>query len=233
MIDTSIKMYTDANGKDPDTYSRQLAIFHQRLWSKPCPNGEVLHLTIKGRSRFSLIHQGTTERFVFKSDSIGHTMSRWKKMEPIMSQLPKEEIQEFFDLASTIGGYIIFPSKQVDKKPTINAIRGMNPKIKDRFDLTLECIRRYYLGEPSPLHEHLVRYQSFFDLFVDFEGYVDFFLLNDLVAKNNQIKFCLHFNSFDDYILLPINIINYLSYKSNVMRFINNRNNRMSEELDY
>ncbi|WP_113903400.1 DUF6994 family protein [Brevibacterium celere] len=34
---------------------------------------------------------------------------------------------------------------------TINGARGLHPRIVDRFDLTLECIRRHYRGEPSPL----------------------------------------------------------------------------------
>ena len=39
----------------------------------------------------------------------------------------------------TIGGTILFP-----KHPNnINGQRGMNPFICDRWDLTLECIRRY------------------------------------------------------------------------------------------
>ena len=32
---------------------------------------------------------------------------------------------------------------------------GVNPLICDRFDLTLECIRRYYVGVFSPLYEVL------------------------------------------------------------------------------
>ena len=44
--------------------------------------------------------------------------------------------------------------------------------IRDRFDLTLECIRRHYLDEPSPLSATLARYADFFGLFGDFAGYV-------------------------------------------------------------
>jgi hypothetical protein len=38
--------------------------------------------------------------------------------------------------------------------------------------LTLECIRRHYLDEPSPLSDTLARYADFFGLFGDFAGYV-------------------------------------------------------------
>ena len=67
---------------------------------------------------------------------------------------------------------------------TINAARGVNSKIQDRFDLTLECIRRLYVQEESPLTVTLERYTSFFNLFQDFKGYIDFFLLHDLVNKD-------------------------------------------------
>ena len=53
------------------------------------------------------------------------------------------------------------------------------------MDLTLECIRRHYLGDPvTPLGETLGRYREFFDLFDDFRGYVDFFLLQVLVTDD-------------------------------------------------
>ena len=79
-------------------------------------------------------------------------------MSHIINKIPSDEIDSFYALCSTIGAYIIYPSKRVDKKMTINGARGTNGKIKDRFDLTLECIRRHYLNEESPLSETLERY---------------------------------------------------------------------------
>ena len=110
---------------------------------------------------------------------------------------------------------------------TINGSRGFNPKIKDRFDLTLECIRRFYSNENSPLSDTLKRYPEFFDLFQDFKGYVDFFLLQDLVEENYlAIKPFLPFNGFD-YPPLPNNVEEYKSYKKNMMDFLGARNQRM------
>jgi hypothetical protein len=74
---------------------------------------------------------------------------------------------------------MVFPGYQVDRKMTINQRRGCHGSIRDRFDLTLECIRRHYLDEPSPLSATLARYAEFFGLFGDFAGYVDFFHLQD------------------------------------------------------
>ena len=50
---------------------------------------------------------------------------------------------------------MVFPGNRIDGKYTINVARGLNKKIADRMDLTLECIRRHYLGEDSPLRDVL------------------------------------------------------------------------------
>lgn len=77
----------------------------------------------------------------------------------------------------------------VDGKQTINGRRGTHHQIKDRFDLTLECIRRHYTGEGSPLADTLDRYTGFFALFQDFAGYVNFFFLSDLVRDDGGVRF--------------------------------------------
>ena len=76
--------------------------------------------------------------FEFSSDSIIHTFSTWKRMSKIISQIPDESIEEFVGIAYTIGGMTIFPSNKVEGKKTINGERGLNHKINDRIDLTLE-----------------------------------------------------------------------------------------------
>jgi hypothetical protein len=43
----------------------------------------------------------------------------------------------------------------------MNQARGVSKMIDDRFDLTLECIRRYYKNESSPLFETIKRYSDF------------------------------------------------------------------------
>lgn len=69
---------------------------------------------------------------------------------------------------------------------SINQARGINSRIRDRFDLTLESIRRHYLGTVNPLADVLARHSDFFDLFGDFRGYVDHFLLNDLSQRTTD-----------------------------------------------
>ena len=113
---------------------------------------------------------------------------------------------------------------------TINGARGFHPRIADRFDLTLECIRRHYDGGTSPLADVLARYATFFDLFVDFRGYVEFFLLDDLAPHGSEIRF---FHPFNDFATpaVPSTVKDYLSYVAESNAFIVSRNARIRESL--
>ena len=225
-IDIAFDVYSDTpKGKDPDSYSSTLRKFHKLLWSKALTSGEKFELN----DNFSklLYHKSELGEFFMSSDSIGHTYSKVKSMSCIVNQIPSDEIKSFFSICSTIGAYIIFPSKKVDNKMTINAARGMNKNIKDRFDLTLECIRLFYKNRSNPLSDTLNRYSNFFSLFKDFQGYVDFFLLQDLVLEDySSIKFFIPFNGFDNS-PLPNNVENYQLYKRSMIDFITKRNQRM------
>lgn len=60
---------------------------------------------------------------------------------------------------------MVFPSNMVDGKMTINWARGCHTRITDRFDLTVECIRRHYQGGDSPpLRAGHVEYASYLGL---------------------------------------------------------------------
>jgi hypothetical protein len=108
----------------------------------------------------------------------------------------------------------------------------MHPLIKDRIDLTLECIRRYYINENSPLSDTLGRYKNFFELFGNFEGYVNFFLLQDLVNEDfKSIKFLMRFDNFKPPIV-PANLDEYLTYKDLAIEFVHNRNKRIILTID-
>ena len=231
LIDTKFDFHSDTPArKDPDSYSPTLRRYHKILWSKPLPNGLRFDLT-DTTPKVYLHHQSELGEFFLSSDAIAHSYSRQKGMSDIINQIPSEEIDSFFSLSSTIGGYIIFPSKKVDNKMTINGARGMNQKIADRFDLTLECIRLHYLNEVSPLSDVLQRYSAFFSLFQDFEGYIDFFLLQNLVTEDYKtIKFYLPFDGFGKE-PRPSNIHEYLSYKNNMTDFVSARNQRIIRDV--
>ena len=225
MIDIAFNVFSDTpEGKDPDSYSPTLRNYHKILWSKPLPNGSVFDLDDK--TPMLLHHKSELGEFFLSSDSIGHTYSRIQSMSDIVSKVPSEEIDSFFSLCSTIGGYIIYPSKRVDNQMTINGARGTNGKIKDRFDLTLECIRLHYINEESPLSDTLDRYKSFFKLFDNFQGYINFFLLQDLVTEDySSIKYLIPFNSFEKP-PLPSDVDEYRLYKTNMTDFVSARNQR-------
>lgn len=149
-------------------------------------------------------------------------------MAHIIDQIPEVEREEFIRITYTIGGMIVFPANKVDGKPTINGARGLNQRIADRFDLTVECIRRHYLDEPSPLGDTLARYADFFDLFGDFAGYVDFFHLQDLVdVASSTVKF---FTPFDDFAASPLpgTLDAYFGYRQRAVEFVEARNRRIA-----
>jgi hypothetical protein len=143
--------------------------------------------------------------------------------------MPDKEVKELYDAGYTIGAYIIFPNKQINGKRTINCERGCNDKICDRFDLTLECIRRFYLRQDSPLYDTLLRYEKFFNLLYDFKGYVDFFLLQDLIDDAGKIKFYLEFDGSFENIPIFKEENDYLLYKNKVLEFITKRNERINK----
>ena len=172
-------MFSDTpEGKDPDSYSPTLRSYHKILWSKKLPIGMMFDLDIETRQL--LHHKSDLGELFLSSDAVGHTYKNIQSISHIINKIPSEEIDSFYSLCSTIGAYIIYPSKRVNNQMTINGARGTNVKIKDRFDLTLECIRCHYINEKSPLSDTLQRYSSFFNLFENFQGYIDFFLLQDL-----------------------------------------------------
>jgi len=229
-IDIDFDFYTDTpKDKDPDSFSPTLRRYHCELWSKSLPSGSNFHLNLDVPKL--LHHKSELGEYLLSSDCIGHDYSNVKKMSQIIGQLEVEEIKEFSHICSTIGAYVVFPSKRIDNQMTINGARGCNSKIQDRFDLTLECIRRFYLGEPSPLTPVLERYSDFFHLFSNFKGYVDFFLLQDLVINDyNEVNFWLAFDNFSRH-PLPRNLSEYLDYRIRVTNFIKLRNQRISRSI--
>ncbi len=229
-IDVTFDFYSDTpKGKDPDSCSPTLRRYHKVLWSKPLPDGFLFVLSDQ-KSGAYLHHRSSKGEFFLSSDAIGHTYRHVKEMAPIVSRIPVVELDAFYRLCSTIGAYIIFPSKKVQGGMTINAARGFNRQIRDRFDLTLECIRRYYVGLDSPLAAVLKRYASFFELFGNFNGYVDFFLLQDLVDERGNVHFFLPYEDFSRS-PLPQDGAEYGHYMERLSAFVRARNQRIIQAM--
>lgn len=229
-IDINFNFYSDANGGDPDSTSPTLRSYHKMLWSKKLPNGSTFNLNDNKSGKY-LYHLSEKEEFILGSDAITHSYQNHKRKNWLISQI-KNEAQELHKAGSTIAGYLIFPKNKINNLQTINQYRGTNPLIDDRFDLTLECIRLFYIGQTSPLYDTFLRYKNYFDLFVTFKEYVDFFLLNDLIDEDQKVKFYLPFNNFATKPKFE-SIEDYRNYKKGVMTFIKLRNERIDKYANH
>ena len=224
-IDTSFDFRTDTpKGCDPDRYSKTLKRYHQALWSKELPNGEVMKLEAVRDPNYYLVW----EDFDFGSDSIIVEL-RYKKYMHVIDKVAGKvgDIEAYYEnlvrRSYTIGGMIIFP-KHIN---SMNQMRGTCSKISDRWDLTLECIRRYYIDEKSPLSSVIESDKEFFDLFVDFKGYVDFFFLQDCVSEDyKEVEIWCGDASFDKS-GLPETVDDYFEFIRNEHAFLDKRNERI------
>lgn len=225
-IDVYFDMRQDVReGQDPDAVSRVLRSYHQTLWSKPLPSGQVFDLAPLSRNR--LVHVSDRGEFLLSSDTIatGHK----RALSTLYAQLPAESNESFHQTAYTIAGFTIFPVGR--GSGSINQNRGMNRWIGDRFDLTLEAIRRHYQGGASPLTSTLERYSDFFELFETFDGYIEFFLLDDLVLSGGAVDFWRPFDDFGPG-ALPTTLDDYVEYRGRTLDFLGARQGRIQRELD-
>lgn len=192
-MDIDFDFRKDSKCGDPDTDSKMLYNAQKLLWNKKLPNGKLLYLNVIGGS----------SRLLLKTNLIGNLSSDRicphfydKYNGKFNGWISEKEGNELKYVVRTIGGHIVFPAHRKEGF-TINQARGVNQKISDRFDLTLECIKRYYENKHSPLYKTLKRYSEFLDLFVDFKGFVNFFLLQDFLDKKNEVIFCIPFDDFN------------------------------------
>lgn len=223
-IDIDFDFLTDTPpGKDPDAYSPTLLRYHKLLWSKPLPSGEMFDLDDTKRGDY-LYHKSELGEYHLTSDAV---VPSFRYLDMVKDE--PGELAKFMRIGYTIGGMMLFPGNVIDRKMPVNGARGFHPRIKDRFDLTLECIRRHYCREASPLGEVLARYADFFKLFGDFRGFIEFFLLQDAVTVDcNAVIFSA---PFDDFVRSPIprTIEEYREYRQRAITFIEARNRRIAE----
>lgn len=223
MIDTSLDLRFDANG-DADTHSPTMRRYHRLLWSKPLPGGAMFDLEEAGRKgSYFLRHRSELGEFKLSSDAI--TTRLLKRAKRVVAQIPQDQLPPH--RGYTIGSAILFPKTAPPGRMTINKARGWRSAISDRFDLTLECIRRHYNGQDSPLADVLSDQAEFFTLFGDFAGYVDFWLLQDLV-REGQVQFWLPFEDFQGG-AVPQDVESYMTYSHNREDFITARNARIDD----
>lgn len=235
ILNVDFDVRSDSNNRDPDGYSLTLNRYHEILWNKNLPNGNLFSVRSsvdKYDQKYILLYKNTMQELILSSDIITTTYTTGWSNKPISEQIipyiDVEQKRRFDYHAHTIGSFIIFP-KRKNNGNSINQNRGVHPKVCDRFDITLECIRRQYIDHKNPLTETLNRYKEYFDLFIDFKGFCEFFLLQDLVINDfNEVKFFLPFQDFNNY-PLPKSIIEYNLFMNNSIQFIKYRNERIKK----
>lgn len=238
LVDTGFDVRLDSDGKDPDGHSLTLNTYHRTLWNKRLPNGKLFQVESAiddYDSKYILKHHLTTHEIVLSSDIIITTYTSGWSTKPISKDIVpyiQDEKKKVFDyFAHTIGAFIVFPKRR-NSGNSINPNRGIHPKILDRFDITLECIRMHYLGLDNPLAGTLHRYDDYFRLFGNFKEYCAFFLLQDLVSDDYAvIKPFLPFERFDDY-PLPKSVVEYEAFMQNCIDFIKRRNERIERYVN-
>ena len=113
LIDINFNFYSDTpQGKDPDSHSPTLRKYHHILWSKTLPGGTLFDLNLNTPKL--LHHNSDLGEFFLSSDSVGHTYRNTKRMSHIIDQVDPKELNSFFSICSTIGAYVIFPSKKIN-----------------------------------------------------------------------------------------------------------------------
>lgn len=222
-IDIHFDVQTDSNGKDPDSASKTLKAYHQLLWSKPLPNGETMELEIeRGFLKW--------KDMWFGCDSITASFLhyRFPLKEYVEQHIPNfaEWKKDYWHKTYTIGGSIIFPMHRW----SMNQARGCSVKVCDRWDLTLECIRRFYAGESSPLDKTLEKDREFFNIFVNFKSYVDFFLLQDCVDENYNVIYGLDTPLFVS-MPMPKTLDEYHKWIDSQIDFVAKRGRRIEEYI--
>ena len=226
MIDITFDFRTDTpEGMDPDSYSKTLNEYHRILWSKTLPNGECMELQSSNPP-----YELSWKDFCFSSDSIIVELNYAKNKE-IINQVEElvDDIDAYYEnllrRSYSIGGMIIFPKHM----NSMNQRRGTSSVISDRWDLTLECIRRYYAGEESPLTQVIESDRDFYNLFVDFKGYIDFFFLQDCVSDDYAKVNIWCGNALFNRSGLPETVGDYFRFIRKEHEFLDLRNRRIQQ----
>lgn len=154
---------TDCDAKSVRLYEQMM----EWLNGRTLPNGNTLNLEYKGKfslmsGNISLTGDNMFTRFCGRVPQLTESLEKKKGVnwESYQQQIIRSGWQ--------IGGEIVFPCH----RNSLNGMRGLNRKIMDRFDLTLECIKNYYEGKGSPLSWVIEADRERFEQFVSFSGFL-------------------------------------------------------------
>ena len=260
-IDNCEKIYSSTGLPDPDSFSEILYDFFAELWNLSKPPFNVKK--IWNGNAWKLVGTGNYN-LRLGTDSIMSIYWHRIDMRKFISELIKSKnndfrifIREYLQKANTLGGFVLFPRRRIQ---SINQRRGTNSLIGDRFDLTLECIKRYYEEikksekdiNYNPLFgglntDYIKEDKAFFDLFgkgkTGFEKYAEFFCLNKSYGqkqnwvKDGQVLNLLNNQPLDDYdfgnrnnVLLTEN--NWWTFYRNIINRLDARNEQIKEVIE-
>lgn len=237
VFDTSFDYKTDQPRKtrpDADRDSERLRSDHALLWTKEL-NSKALFAPTPPAHRgdgYLIFTDGSGDRHWYGSDAITNSYTTWtrpKALVDAIAGLSEDEKRRFLTPPYTSGSIMIWPVRSKDPA-TMNRVRGRHPAIGDRMDLTTECIRRHYAGEPEgPLAEAIHAYADFFALFDGFQEFVDFFHFQDLVTDDyEQVRFFLPLEDFQRP-GTPSTTEEYVTYREKVLELVERRGRRMAE----
>jgi hypothetical protein len=157
--------------------------------------------------------------------------------------LYKTFIWYYLQYANTIGGFIVFPRTY----NSINVKRASSP-ICDRFDLTLECIRRayqyddFYRSDANPLFGISKEDKEFFKMFGTFQNYAKFFCLDESyddkhnwVNETGQVLNLFDNQPLDNWDFNKSEVLptadNWWTFYRNIMDRLEARNKQIEELL--
>lgn len=225
-------------GSDPDADCPRLCLSHLLLWGRRFDGIGPFTFTIERSSGYvlRLRDERLDATFVLASDAMNPTWSTggWHDRLAMNVRSVAANSGPFYRLTCTLGEYIMFPRNNLDQTgSTINQARGTRCSIADRFDLTLECIRRHYNDREAdnPLRDRLDAYADFFALFGTFDTYTRFFLLDDLVTDDGCVRSLFTGGALHELPRnpLPDTAEQYRQYQEHTSAFLTGRNSRIRE----
>lgn len=245
LIDISFDVRTDCDfpNEDPDKKSEMLKQFHRQLWYKTVKSSEKEIILDANRCLktdncpYLWIDLSETE-YKLTSDSMINFFLNYKttdqEFRKIIEKIKNENsknLQEALKIGYSIGNFILFPGNQIPTgESTINQARGQNTKISDRWDLTLIEIKNFYEGKTTgSLYDVLLRYKNFFSIFSGFTEYCEFFLLQDFLNDEGNVKLLLDREKGNP---LPKNEQFYWEYINNAVEVIKKRNLRIRNFIE-
>lgn len=224
--------------RDPDRYSAVLYEWHKLLWSRVVEGVAPFSLEVLGDRGYTIRLTTTDGRTCrLASDGLIQTWSSpgWhRRLQAAVIDEILTDRNNFYRTASTIGGYLLWPlNGPGETGQSINQARGTTAAIADRFDLTLECVRRHYLAPEAvnPLGKCLNRYAGFFKLFTDFDTYVRFWLLDDMLTAEGKVRSFMTGQAIDEFRPVGIaqSVEEYVRFREGNIAFVQARNERIRQ----